>query len=139
MISQSSRKKKKDIFYRLFCPKRNFLRFVFYLNISSILNTLSEYTYFYISKNNTSLLLVFKIVESLHCIFNAVFIFFFSEQLFLTDVSLVSEEVALSARSKIFLVDKEGKYLFLLIKFFYYNAYLSFLFSFVITRLECFS
>ena len=36
----------------------------------SVLNTLSEYTYFYISKNITSytFLLVFKIVESLQCI-----------------------------------------------------------------------
>ena len=37
-----------------------------------LLNTLSEYTYFYISRNNTSytFLLVFKIVESLQCILN---------------------------------------------------------------------
>ena len=36
----------------------------------SVLNTLSEYTYFYISKNNTSytFLLVSKIVESFQCI-----------------------------------------------------------------------
>ena len=36
----------------------------------SVLNTLSEYTYFYISKNITSytFLLVLKIDESLHCI-----------------------------------------------------------------------
>ena len=36
----------------------------------SVLNTLSEYTYFYISKNITSytFLLVFKIAESLQCI-----------------------------------------------------------------------
>ena len=38
----------------------------------SVLNTLSEYTYFYKSKNVTSytFLLVFKIVESLRCILN---------------------------------------------------------------------
>ena len=38
----------------------------------NVLNTLSEYTYFYISKNITSytFLLVFKIVESLQCILN---------------------------------------------------------------------
>ena len=39
------------------------------------LNTLSEYTYFYISKNiaalTSLLLLVFKIVESLQCIINS--------------------------------------------------------------------
>ena len=42
---------------------------IFYLNLS-VLNTLSEYTYFHISKNITSytFLLVLKIVESLHCI-----------------------------------------------------------------------
>ena len=36
----------------------------------SVLNTFSEHTYFYISKNITSykFWLVFKIVESLHCI-----------------------------------------------------------------------
>ena len=36
----------------------------------NVLNTLSEYIYFYISKNITSytFLLVFKIVESLQCI-----------------------------------------------------------------------
>ena len=41
----------------------------------SVLKTLSEYTYFYISKNNTSdtFLLVFKIVESLQCILKAVY------------------------------------------------------------------
>ena len=40
----------------------------------SVLNTLSEYTYFCISKNITSytFLLVFKIVESLQCIFKNV-------------------------------------------------------------------
>ena len=38
----------------------------------SVLTTLSEYTYFYISKNITSYtsLLVFKIVEFLQCILN---------------------------------------------------------------------
>ena len=38
----------------------------------NVMNTLSEYTYFYISKNITSctFLLVFKIVENLQCIVN---------------------------------------------------------------------
>ena len=40
--------------YRLFCPKGIFLRFVFYSNVLYIVNTISEYTYFYISKNITS-------------------------------------------------------------------------------------
>ena len=52
VMSWSSRKKKESIFlYRLPCPTGIFLRFVFHLNI---LNALAEYTYFYISKNNTS-------------------------------------------------------------------------------------
>ena len=40
----------------------------------SVLNTLTEYTYFYISKNITSytLLLVFKIVVGLQCILNSI-------------------------------------------------------------------
>ena len=39
-----------------------------------VFNTLSEYTYFYISKNITSytLLFVFKIVVSLQCILNSI-------------------------------------------------------------------
>ena len=43
---------------------------MFYLNVYSVLNALSEYTYFYISKNIASytFLLVLKIDESLHCI-----------------------------------------------------------------------
>ena len=43
------------------------------LKMYSVLNTLSEYTYFYMSKNITSyiFLLVFKIVESLQCILNS--------------------------------------------------------------------
>ena len=38
----------------------------------SVLNTLSEYAYFYISKGVTShtFLLVFKVIESLQCILN---------------------------------------------------------------------
>ena len=41
-----------------------------FISVYSVLNTLSEYTYFYISKNITSytFLLVFKIVESRQCI-----------------------------------------------------------------------
>ena len=40
----------------------------------SVLNTLSEYTYFSLSKNITSytFLVVFKIVESLQCILKAI-------------------------------------------------------------------
>ena len=41
-----------------------------FISMNSVLNILSEYTYFYKSKNNTSytFLLVFKIVERLQCI-----------------------------------------------------------------------
>ena len=55
--------KKRVFLYRLFWLKEIFLTIVFYLNV---LNTISEYTYCYISKNITSdtFLLVFKIAES---------------------------------------------------------------------------
>ena len=68
-VTSWSWRKKGDFLYRLFCPKKVFLAFAF-ISIHSLLNTLSEYTYFYISKNITSytFLLVFKIVESLQCI-----------------------------------------------------------------------
>ena len=51
-----------------------FLTFLFYPVVYSVLNTLSEYTHFCISKNITSytFLLVFKIFESLQCILNFV-------------------------------------------------------------------
>ena len=41
-----------------------------FISMYSVLNTLLQYTYFYISKNITSytFLLVFKIVVSLHCV-----------------------------------------------------------------------
>ena len=49
---------------------RTFFKHLCFISMYSILNTLSEYTYFSISKNITSytFLLVFKIVESLQCI-----------------------------------------------------------------------
>ena len=46
-------RKRGHFFYRLFCPKGRFWRFVFYL-MYIVMNTLSEYTYFYVSKNITS-------------------------------------------------------------------------------------
>ena len=44
------------------------------MSMYSVLNTLSEYTYIYISKNISSYTfwLIFKIVESLQCILNAI-------------------------------------------------------------------
>ena len=52
----------------------------------SVFNTLSEYTYFYISKNTTSytFLLVFKIVEGLKCILKS---FFYQLEPFLFQIS----------------------------------------------------
>ena len=50
-MSLSSRKKTEGIFlYSLFCPKENFQDFCF-ISMYSILNTLSEYICFCISKN----------------------------------------------------------------------------------------
>ena len=45
----------------------------------SVANALSEYKYFYFSKNIPSytFLLVFKMVESLQCILNFVLLFYF--------------------------------------------------------------
>ena len=71
-MSWSSRKWKQEIFCNVTFVRRKFLlTFVFYLHVLSLLlNTLSEYTYFYISKDITlyTFLLVFKIMESLQCI-----------------------------------------------------------------------
>ena len=66
VISWSLQKKKEGIFCSNYFVKISFfLIFVFYQCIS-VLNTLLEYAYFYISKNITSyaFLLVFNIVES---------------------------------------------------------------------------
>ena len=62
-MSWSSQKKKDGIFIPFIVSKEMLLIFVFYLNENSVSNKLSEYTYFYISKNVTSytFLLVFKI------------------------------------------------------------------------------
>ena len=49
-----------------------------FISMYRVLNTLSEYTHFYISKNITSsaFVVIFKIVESLQCIFNNTYSFF---------------------------------------------------------------
>ena len=51
---------------------------MFLLPMLNVLYTFSEYLYFYVSRNITSatFLLVFKIVESIKCIFNKIMIFF---------------------------------------------------------------
>ena len=58
-----------------FCPKEIFLKFVFNISMYSVLNTLAEYIYFYISKNITSytFLTVVKVVEGLQCILKVKF------------------------------------------------------------------
>ena len=59
---------------RIFCTvyfvRRKFFQHLCFISVHSVLNTLLEHTYFYISKNMTSytFLLGFKIVESLQCI-----------------------------------------------------------------------
>ena len=71
VMSWISWKKKEGIFCTVYFVRRIFfLTFVFY--------TLSEHTYFYISKNITSytFLLVFKIIESLQCILKAIRLIF---------------------------------------------------------------
>ena len=62
-MSWSSRKKKEGIFSTVYFVRRKFFNIY-------VLNTLSEYTYFYISKHITSytFLLDFKIVESFQCV-----------------------------------------------------------------------
>ena len=66
----SSRKKKRGHFCTVYFVRKNFFKHLCFISIYSVLNTLSKYTYFYISESNTSCtsLLVFKIVESLQCI-----------------------------------------------------------------------
>ena len=54
------------------------VRRIFFISMYSVLNKLSEYTYFYKAKNITSLhillLLLFKIVESLRFILNPIYL-----------------------------------------------------------------
>ena len=62
-------KEKKGIFCTLYLVRRE-LFYVWFISMYSVLKTLSEYTFFCISKNITpyTLLLVFKIIESPQCI-----------------------------------------------------------------------
>ena len=68
-MSWVAKDKRGSFLYRLFCPKEFFC--ICFILMYKVLNTLSEYTYFYISKNITSytFLFVSKFVESLQCIF----------------------------------------------------------------------
>ena len=69
-MSWSSRKKKEGIFCTVYFVRREFFYNLCLISMYSILNTLSEYLYFYVIRNITSdaLLLVFQIIESLQCI-----------------------------------------------------------------------
>ena len=69
MTIWSSRKKKKGIFCTIYFVRRKFFDICFIL-LYSVLNTISEYTYFSVSKNVTlyTALLVFKHVKSVSLI-----------------------------------------------------------------------
>ena len=69
-MSWSSQKKKRAFFVPFILSEGIFFQRLCFISMYNVLNTLSEYIYFYISKNITSytFLLVFKIVESLQCI-----------------------------------------------------------------------
>ena len=71
MIWSSRKKKEGNFLYRFFLPKGNIF-IISFISMYSALNILSEYTYFYISKNITSytFLLAFEIVKRLQCILN---------------------------------------------------------------------
>ena len=81
VMSWSSQKKKESIFCIVYFVRRNFFLHLSFVSMYSVLNTLSEYTYLYISKNITSytFLLLFKIVESLQCILKRYFLDFVNQ------------------------------------------------------------
>ena len=81
VMSWSSQKKKERIFCIVYFVRRNFFLHLSFVSMYSVLNTLSEYTYLYISKNITSytFLLLFKIVESLQCILKKYFLDFVNQ------------------------------------------------------------
>ena len=68
-------KEKKGTFCIVYFVQRTFFQHFCFISVYIVLHTFSKYTYFCISKNITSytFLLVFKIIESLQCILNAVF------------------------------------------------------------------
>ena len=73
VMNCSSRKKKEHFWYRLFCSNEIFQHLCF-VSMYRVLNTPSEYTYFYISKkifvHFYTFVFVLKIVESFQCILN---------------------------------------------------------------------
>ena len=72
VMSQSSRKKNKCIFYNVYFVLRRYLWCLYFIPMYIILNKLSRYIYFCISKSITScaFLLVFKIAKSLQSMLN---------------------------------------------------------------------
>ena len=73
-ISWSSRKKKEGIFCTAYFVRRKFFLHLCFMSMYSVLNTLSKYTYSYISKTLIHALfcLFLKTVESLQCILNEI-------------------------------------------------------------------
>ena len=69
-MTWSSQKKKQGIFCTVYFVQWKPFKHLCFISMYSVLNRLSEYTYFYKSKNITSytFLLVFKIDKSLQCI-----------------------------------------------------------------------
>ena len=70
LMSWSSQKKKEGIFWTAYFLRSNFLKYFCFISMYCVLNTISEYTYFFISKSITSytFLFAFKIFKSLQCI-----------------------------------------------------------------------
>ena len=68
VMSWVAKGKRGQFLYRLFCPKEFFC--ICFILMYKVLNTLSEYTYFYISKNITLYNFIASnfTVESLQCI-----------------------------------------------------------------------
>ena len=89
-----------------------FLLNIWVLSLYSVLNTLTEYTYFYISKNIISytFLLVFKIVESLQCILKSNL--YFSPGCSISCCVLTAFFVTKSFTVKEKIGDKNGRILF---------------------------
>ena len=83
VISWSSQKKREGIFSNVYFVRMKFFRHLRFISMYSVLNTLSEYRYFYISKsiNPYTFLLVFKIVGSPQCIPKTAILKSTSEQL----------------------------------------------------------
>ena len=53
-MSLSSRKKKEGGFFTVYFVRREFFFDLCFISMYNVLNTLSQYTYFYISNNITS-------------------------------------------------------------------------------------